>query len=92
MDFGQLMSRVIDGLTAEWETPVDRPYTINTLIDDLNAIANEHGDIDVFDGNLRAFRASHVELVKVDDWDNATQTPDGEIPGVAFAFSLGRRI
>lgn len=70
---------------------MSQAYTISSLIDDLRAIYAEHGDIDVLDARQFPFYARHVEVIEVDDWDNSTQTDDGEIPGIGHALMLGRR-
>jgi hypothetical protein len=67
-----------------------KPYTLQTLIDDLSVLQAIHGDIDVLDGRCYPLHGRHVEVVTVDDWTKATQTEDGEIPGVGHAISIGR--
>jgi hypothetical protein len=70
---------------------MSQAYTISTLIDDLRALYNEHGDVPVFDAHGRELFGWHIELATYDDWDNATETPEGDIPAVGVAVSIGRK-
>lgn len=63
--------------------------TITQLIDELQGIYNEHGDVPVFDGKKHDFHARDIRVETCDDWDNS---PDGgETPAVGQAVAIGPR-
>jgi CobQ-like glutamine amidotransferase family enzyme len=65
--------------------------TITQLIDELQGIYAEHGDVPVLDGKKHDFHARTIEVVTIDDWDNATKDGDYDIPAVGHAVAIGPR-
>lgn len=65
--------------------------TITELIDVLQGVYAEHGDVPVLDGKQYDYRMHHVNVVAIDDWDNTTKDGEYEIPGIGYAVSLGSK-
>lgn len=70
--------------------------TITQLIDSLRGIYAEHGDVEVLDGRRYSFHAHNINVVTVDDWENArtekgSDGADYEIPAIGYAVAIGSK-
>jgi len=70
--------------------------TITQLIEELQGIYHEHGDVPVWDGRKHDMHAHAINVVTCDDWDNATVVKgddgaDYDQPAVGHAVAIGPR-
>lgn len=71
---------------------MNKPLTITALIDTLQGIYAEHGDVPVFDGRKHELPARFIAVVECDDWENGTvDANDNIIPAIGHAVAIGSK-